>query len=181
MLCKLAKCLINTSDQMCVHLIKFRRGTGQFQKWDVCDVLSILKKEHFSILGWFGGVMMRGGCNDCAGSRPFLHINYRPVAANATHSVRHIHQTRLFEFDRRSLITKPKSMVKSYQVVQYKFSHISHILWLSFTIQYLLVRVICSDRSSCSDDAQLYMIIDHVYWIILRQFFWDFEYLCQYT
>ena len=56
--------------------------------------------------------MMRGGCNDCAGSRPFLHINYGPVAANATHSVRHIHQTRLFEFDRRNLITKPKSMVK---------------------------------------------------------------------
>ena len=56
--------------------------------------------------------MMRGGCNDCAGSRPFLHINYRLVAANATHSVRHIHQTRLFEFDRRNLITKPKSMVK---------------------------------------------------------------------
>ena len=108
--CKLL--LINTSDQMRVHLIKFRRGTAQFQEWDVCDVLSILKKEHFSILGWFGGVMMRGGCNDCAGSRPFLHINYRLVAANATHSVRHIHQTRLFEFDRRNLITKPKSMVK---------------------------------------------------------------------
>ena len=48
-----------------------------------------MMQNHDGVGGW-------GGCH-CAGTRPFLHINYRLVAANATANARHIHQTRDFE------------------------------------------------------------------------------------